>query len=348
MLRIVRASRRTLTAGRYFTVLAGLSTLLAVAFVIALTFGGSGLSLVELVGALLRGESGAPAVILLDIRLPRAILAAMAGLALAAAGTTFQAVLRNPLAEPYILGVSGGAAVGAILSVVAGAGVLGGFIPLQPFGAFAGALLTIAIIFRVASLRGRASSYSLILVGVVINSFFSAVILFIITVADFTRFQGVLFWMAGTLSSQPYPVLVTLGILLALGMACLLSLGSALNLVSQGEETAGQLGLNVRLIRVTALVAASLLTAAVVSFSGLIGFVGLMVPHIMRLAVGPDHRLLLPASGLAGASFLLVADTLARTLFAPTEIPVGIITAVIGGPFFIWLYRRQGGSSYFD
>jgi iron complex transport system permease protein len=344
----VRRVRRGLSLGRYLSVLTGLGVLLVVVFVLALTFGGSGLSLVELLRAVARGEEGSSAVILLDIRLPRAILAALAGMALAAAGTTFQAVLRNPLAEPYILGVSGGAAVGAILSVAAGAGTLGAMLPLRPLGAFAGALLTIAVIFRVASLRGRASSYSLILVGVVINSFFSAVILFIITVADFTRFQGVLFWMAGTLSSQPYPVLATLGILLALGMAGLLMLGSALNLVSQGEETAGQLGLDVRRIRLIALVAASLLTAAVVSFSGLIGFVGLMVPHIMRLAVGPDHRLLLPAAGLAGASFLLAADTMARALFAPTEIPVGIITAVIGGPFFIWLYRRQGGSSYFD
>ena len=182
----------------------------------------------------------------------------------------------------------------------------------------------------------------------VINSFFSAIILFIITVADFTRFQGVLFWLAGSLTPQPYPVLITLAVLLAVGISVLLILGSALNLVSQGEETASQLGLHVQRTRVTALVAASLLTATVVSFSGLIGFVGLMIPHIMRLALGPDHRLLMPASGLAGAAFLIGADTLARTLFAPTEIPVGIVTAVLGGPFFIWLYRIQGGSSYFD
>jgi iron complex transport system permease protein len=340
--------RRPLTLARYLGVLAALALLLLVVSVLALAFGGSGLGLGDLTGALLRGEEGPSSVILLDIRLPRVILAALAGLALAAAGTTFQAVLRNPLAEPYILGVSGGAAVGAILSVAAGAGLVAGVLPVRPFGAFLGALATIAVIFRVATLRGRASSYSLILVGVVINSFFAAVILFVITVADFTRFQGVLFWLAGSLTSQPYPVLVTLAALLAVGLAVLLSLGSALNLVSQGEETAGLLGLHVQRVRLTALVAASLLTASVVSFSGLIGFVGLMVPHIMRLVLGPDHRLLLPASGLAGAAFLVAADTLARALFAPTEIPVGIVTAVLGGPFFIWLYRRQGGSSYFD
>jgi len=269
-------------------------------------------------------------------------------MALAVAGTTFQAVLRNPLAEPYILGVSGGAALGAILAAA------GGIVPAmvgvasRPLGAFAGALVTIAFIFRVASLRGRASSYSLILIGVVINSFFGAMILFIVTVADFTRFQGVFFWLAGSLSSQSYPVLSLLAAVLAAGLAVLLPMGSSLNLLSQGEETAGHLGLHVERTRLVAITAASLVTAAVVSFSGLIGFVGLMVPHIVRLALGPDHRLLLPASALAGASFLVGADTVARALFAPTEIPVGIVTAICGGPFFIWLYRSHGGSSYFD
>ena len=342
-----RAMRRTLTARRYLGILSLLALLLAAVAVTALGFGSTSLSVSEIRTALAGGGEELTSVILRDIRLPRVLLAAMAGMVLAAAGATFQAVLRNPLAEPYILGVSGGAALGAIIAA-SGTAVAGAALVSRPLGAFTGALATIAFIFRVASLRGRASSYSLILVGVVINSFFSAVILFIVTVADFTRFQGVLFWLAGSLSSPTYAVLAVLGLVMLLGFGVLLPLSASLNLLSQGEATASQLGLHVERTRVTAITVASLMTAGVVSFSGLIGFVGLMVPHIMRLAVGPDHRLLLPASALAGGAFLVVADTLARTLFAPTEIPVGIVTAICGGPFFVWLYRAHGGTSYFD
>ena len=340
------ARRRPLTVARYAGVLAGLLALLILTCFVALGFGSVDLSRSDLWGA--EEEGGLASVILRDIRLPRILLGVLAGLALGVAGTAYQAVLRNPLAEPYILGVSGGAALGAILATTGAFNLTMVGMAARPLGAFVGALITIGFIFRVAALRGRASSYSLILIGVVINSFFSALILFIVTVADFTRFQGVLFWLAGSLSSLSYPVLAILGAVLAVGLGILLPMGPALNLLSQGEETAGQLGLHTQRTRVIAITVASLVTAAVVSFAGLIGFVGLMVPHIMRLVLGPDHRLLLPASALAGATFLVIADTLARTLAAPTEIPVGIVTAVCGGPFFIYLYRAQGGSSYFD
>jgi iron complex transport system permease protein len=327
---------------------AALAALLATSLLVALLTGSTPLSLADVREALFGAESGTQAVILLDLRLPRVLLAALAGAALASAGAVFQAVLRNPLAEPYILGVSGGAALGAIAAAAGLVAPLSGGLTTRPLGAFVGALLTIALLFRAATLRGRASSYSLLLVGVVINSFFSALILFLVTVADFTRFQGVLFWLAGSLSSPPGGVLVLLSATLACGLAILLPLGASLNLLSQGEEAAGLLGLHVERVRLVALITASLMTAAVVSFSGLIGFVGLMVPHLARLALGPDHRLLLPAAALGGAAFLVAADALARTLTAPTELPVGIVTAICGGPFFLWLYRKQGGTSYFD
>ena len=342
------APRRPFSARRLATVAAGLAALLALTLLGALLTGSTPLSFAEVRQGLFGSEPSRQAVILLDLRLPRVLLAALAGAALATAGAVFQAVLRNPLAEPYILGVSGGAALGAIAATAGLVAPLAGGLVTRPFGAFVGALVTIALLFRAAALRGRASSYSLLLVGVVINSFFSALILFLVTVADFTRFQGVLFWLAGSLSSPPVEVLVLLSGTLAVGLAVLLPLGTSLNLLSQGEEVAGLLGLHVERVRLAALVTASLMTAAVVSFSGLIGFVGLMVPHLARLAFGPDHRLLLPASALGGAAFLVAADALARTLTAPTELPVGIITAICGGPFFLWLYRKQGGTSYFD
>jgi iron complex transport system permease protein len=158
----------------------------------------------------------------------------------------------------------------------------------------------------------------------------------------------VLFWLAGSLSSQSFSILAMLTAVVGAGLFILMMLGSSLNLLSQGEVTAGQLGLNVERTRLLALVVASLITAAVVAFAGLIGFVGLMVPHVLRLVLGPDHRLLVPAAALSGGLFLVLADTLSRSLFAPTEIPVGIVTAICGGPFFIWLFRSQGASSYFD
>jgi iron complex transport system permease protein len=341
-------SRRPLTLARFAGVLAALAALLLATLIGALAVGGAHLSLAEMRGAVFGHEPGTPAVILLDLRLPRVLLAALAGAALAAAGAVFQAVLRNPLAEPYILGVSGGAALGAILAAAGAVDAFSGGLAARPLGAFAGALLTLVVLFRAAALRGRASSYSLILVGVVINSFFSALILFLVTVADFTRFQGVLFWLAGSLSSPPRGVLLLLAGALAAALAVLLPMAPSLNLLSQGEEAAANLGLDVDRVRLAAIGVASLLTAAVVSFSGLIGFVGLMVPHIVRLSLGPDHRLLVPASALSGAAFLVAADALARSVFAPTEIPVGIVTALCGGPFFLWLYRAQGGTSYFD
>jgi iron complex transport system permease protein len=286
--------------------------------------------------------------ILWQIRLPRILMAALAGAALASAGTAFQAVLRNPLADPYILGISGGAALGAILAVTSGLeNALPGW-PARPVAAFAGACATVAAIFWLSRSRGRVASYPMLLIGWIFNSFFLALILFLETVVDFSRVHGVIFWLVGSLSPQSYTVLAVLAVLGGAGFLVLLSQARRMDLICAGDETARQLGADVERAKIISLLAASLITAAVVSFSGLIGFVGLIVPHAARFLFGPDHRLLLPSSALLGAAGLVLADTLARTLLSPTELPVGVLTVLLGGPCFILLYRRRHAEVYFD
>jgi iron complex transport system permease protein len=279
--------------------------------------------------------------ILLDVRLPRALLAAIVGAALSGAGAAFQATLRNPLADPYILGVSGGAALGAVtFTVLAGPAQI--WSPVgRPLAAFAGAIATIAVLFGLARLRGRTETTSLLLIGVVLNALDSAVILFLVTAGDTSRFQGVLFYLVGIVGSLPWEVVASTGVVVAAGLAVLLLYAHRLNLLATGEEVAGTLGIDVERTTWTAIVAASLVTSAAVAFTGLVGFVGLIAPHAARLVLGPDHRALLPASILAGSAFLVLADTLARVVVAPAEMPVGVLTALVGGPVFLVLLLRR-------
>ena len=341
---------RRFTLGRLLRVVLLLSAVLVVVVALAMNAGAARVSFFHY---LFGPDSGSPEAvqareILIGLRLPRILLAALVGAALACAGATFQAVLRNPLADPYILGVSGGAALGAILSAAIGADRTAAGWALRPLAAFAGSASTIFLIFALSRLRGRVSDYPLLLTGVVVNAFFSALILFIITVADYTRFQQVFFWLVGTLEAPAWPTLGALGAAVAAGLGGLCLLSPRLNLLSLGEEEARGLGLDVDRVKRIAILTASFVTAAAVSYSGLVGFVGLMVPHGVRLVWGPDHRLLLPASALVGASFLVAADTGARTLMSPIEMPVGIITAAIGAPFFLFLFHREKGGRYFD
>ncbi|MBA4396575.1 MAG: iron ABC transporter [Syntrophus sp. (in: bacteria)] len=276
--------------------------------------------------------------ILLSIRLPRILFAGIVGAALSAAGVVFQAVLRNPLADPYILGISGGAAVGAIIGIIIGAGAV-------PFGiaglAFLGALLTIFTIFWVAGSRTDRQANTLLLTGVIINAFFSAVIMFLISMSSSDRLHSVFFWLMGDLSLAEKGEVLFTGLFLLAGFIVMIMHARSLNLLLTGEETAMQLGVDVEKTKKILLVTASMTTAAAVSVSGTIGFVGLIIPHLLRLTLGPDHRLLLPAAVLFGASFLAAADTLARSVLAPVELPVGVVTALCGAPFFIYLlYRR--------
>jgi iron complex transport system permease protein len=277
--------------------------------------------------------------ILFSIRLPRIIFAGLVGAALAAAGVVFQGLLRNPLADPYILGISGGSAVGAIIAIITGVSAL-------PFGtpglSFLGALLTIILVYGIARTNRELQSNTLLLAGVIVNAFFAAVIMFLVSVSSNTNLHSIMFWLMGDLSLVVGDDIPVIALFLVAGFVVIYVYARHLNLIVTGEETAMQLGVDVEKTKKVLFLVASLVTAAAVSVSGIIGFVGLIIPHIMRMLLGSDHRMLLPASLLFGASFLVVADTVARTIMAPAELPVGVITALCGAPYFIYLLRRRG------
>jgi iron complex transport system permease protein len=268
-------------------------------------------------------------------RLPRAVAAALVGGALAAAGVVFQGLLRNPLATPYTLGVSAGASLGAMAAITFGsAWAVGGVATAS----FAGAFLAVLIVYSLAAARHRGLSTTvLLLAGVTLNAFFSALILFVQYLSDFSQTYRALRWLMGDLDVASYaPVLYALPLVIV-AFAAFAWLARPLNLMSAGADAAASRGVDVERVQRSAFFAASLATGAAVSVGGPIGFVGIIVPHLVRLLVGADHRLVLPASTFFGAAFLVACDALARTIIAPIELPVGIITAVIGGPFFLWL-----------
>jgi iron complex transport system permease protein len=326
--------------GTYPLRLSLLALLAGAALVASIAFGAAGIPLAEVVDALHGQGDETTRAIILRLRLPRAILAALVGGGLALSGAIFQALLRNPLAEPYILGVSSGAAVGAVGAVALGWAL---YTPWAvPIAAFLGAILATALVFRIASSVGRAlDTRVLLLAGVVVGAFFNAVILLLLTFADIETFRAAIFWMMGSLGNADWPATLILAAYLIPAAIALLALARPLNLRAIGEETAGYLGTRVELVKWAAFLIASLLVAAGVAVSGVIGFIGLIVPHAVRLLWGSDHRLLLPASLLAGAAFLLVADLVARIVAAPAELPVGVVTALIGVPVFVLLLTRR-------
>ena len=278
--------------------------------------------------------------IVLSLRLPRTLLGMLVGGGLALSGATFQALLRNPLAEPYILGISGGASVGAVLVLALGLASAGSWV--FPLAAFAGALVAIALVFRVASVAGRGMDVRvLLLAGVVVAAFFSACIAFILSVSEARTIQSAVLWIMGSLAAAHWAEVVLAAAYTLPAAVILMAMARPLNLMSIGEETATYLGTNVERVKVVAFGIASLITAAGVAVAGVIGFVGLVVPHGIRLLAGSDHRILLPLSCIAGAAFLALADLLARALLAPTEVPIGVITAFIGVPLFLVLLRRS-------
>ncbi len=278
--------------------------------------------------------------IVLGIRLPRALLAALVGAGLATAGALLQALLQNPLADPYVLGISGGAALGGVAALALGGGFwLGG--AAVPLVAFAGALGASLLLYVLASAGGRAPAHSLLLTGVVFNAFASSLIVFVTSASDLSRVASVFLWLIGSVRLVEPALIGGVAALFALGLAVALRHAYALNLLAQGDETATHLGVDVPRVRRHVLGASALMIGASVAVSGLIGFVGLIVPHLLRLTVGSDHRMLVPASALAGAAFLVAADTLARFVLAPIELPVGALTALIGGPLFLVLLRRE-------
>jgi iron complex transport system permease protein len=284
--------------------------------------------------------------IFVKVRLPRIFLAAIVGAALACAGVVLQAILRNPLADPYILGISSGAGLGAIIAVLLG--LSWNFWGCSPIGlfAFAGALGTVWLVWGVGRLAGKSQVTSLLLAGVVVNAFFSAVIMFLTSIASGDKIYSTIFWLMGNLAEEDFFILWIGATCLAVGILVLFKISPQLNVLSFGEAEAKTMGVHTGAVKLIAFAAAAFITAVAVSLSGLIGFVGLIVPHAVRLVLGPDHRQLLPVSAILGSIFLVAADTLARTIVAPAQLPVGVVTAIAGGPFFLILlvkYTRKVG-----
>lgn len=269
-----------------------------------------------------------------ELRLPRALAAFVCGAMLALSGLLMQALLRNPLADPYILGVSGGAAVGALLAISAGLGIL-----LTQIAAFSGAFISIILVFALAHSHSNWTPSRLLLTGVILAFGWNALISFILTISPGEQLHGMLFWLMGDLGHTELAGWEYLFLLLLTILSFLLA--RPLNLISRGEMQAASLGVNTKQLRLILFFSASLLTAVAISLAGSIGFIGLMTPHILRLMIGSDHRILVPASILLGGSLLLLADTLGRTVLAPTQLPVGILTAILGVPTFLYLLYRK-------
>lgn len=300
--------------------------------------------LAQLFTAHLTGLPAVPAnqsfdTILFSLRLPRTVLVALAGAGLAGSGAAYQGLFRNPLADPYLVGVASGAGLGAILAMTGGAQSTFLGLLVVPMAAFVGALLTVWLVYQLARVGRSVPTTNLILAGVAVSSFAGALTSFLMLLSTGELRRALVWLMGGASLSGWMPVLAALPYI-TLGLIALLTTGHALNVFQLGEEQAQQLGLPVERVRLLVVVAASLTTAAAVSFAGIIGFVGLIVPHVVRFLWGGDYRRILPLSVLGGAALLLIADVLARVLMAPQELPVGIITALAGAPFFLWLLRR--------
>jgi len=319
-----------------------LLSLLALALLASLLTGSVPVAPGDVLRAAWGGGDPTLVTIVRELRFPRALLSALVGGVLALSGAALQALLQNPLADPYLLGVSGGAACGTLLGSLLGlsaAGVLGRV--AMPLAGFLGALVAVLLVGLGASVRGRLDRGRLLLSGVVVNALASAVLLFLLSWGDPSRTQSFVFWMLGSLAGATPEAVTTLAVYAALGLAILLPLAPAFDALSLGEETAFTLGVSVEAVKRTAYLGASLLAAAAVAVSGIIGFVGLLVPHAVRLLVR-SHRALLLLSFIGGAILLVLADTAARTLFAPAEISVGAVTALLGAPAFLLLMRRRG------
>jgi iron complex transport system permease protein len=340
---------RTLTARRVFAVCGLLSAVLFVVVVISLRMGAYPIAVRDIVMTLFNKAIGRSdqipsefALVIFGLRLPRIALGIVVGASLSTAGAGFQALLRNPLADPYVLGVSSGAAVAAILSLIVAPHVVGAI----QIAAFIGAAATIAAVYFLGRRGGQLDSATLLLAGIVSASFLSAVIMFLMTTLSGRDLRGMAFWLMGDLATPPPTTHVSewLGFLFAIFLVAagaMYTTSSDLNLILTGEQEARHLGVNLNRVKLVVYVTASVLTGLAVSVSGAIGYVGLLVPHVMRMLFGTDYRLLIPTSAIGGAIAIVIADLLARTLVGPTELPVGAMTAIAGAPVFIYLIRRR-------
>ena len=334
----------------FFAKLVGLAIVLVVLLLFSLGLGSVHLSLQQIVQALLAGVSGRSGAgdtnwqftaIVWDFRLARSLLAMCVGAALAASGAAFQGLFRNPLADPFVIGASSGAALGATLAIILQLPLsLGGFGPV-PLAAFAGSLLTVLLVYTISHTGGNAPpAVALLLAGTALSSLLSAMVSLLMALRDQKLYQ-IFFWLLGGLGGKSWPQLAAMLPYLGTSIILLSVLARPLDIMAFGDETARGMGLAVKQARLLIVVAASLATAAAVATAGIIGFIGLVAPHIARLLFGPSHRRLLASSALIGAILLLTADGLARTILAPVELPVGILTAILGAPFFLYLLRTR-------
>ena len=336
-----------LTAPRWLRVMAILSTAAIGLAILCLQAGTLYVSIGEILRVIGRAvgvlsvssnESGTPIdTIVLQLRMPRVFLGFVVGGSLASVGVILQALLRNPLADPYILGVSSGSALGVSLAILFGVGAMAWAIPVLPVCGFLGGLLALLILYRMSATYDRLPVHSVLLAGVILNAIFSALIMFVTSIMEPNRSFATMAWLMGSLGAPADQTLLALSVYLAICLAFLFKHVGVLNIMTLGEEPARSLGVDTERAKRSILMTAALITGAVVSVSGMIGFIGMVVPHAVRLVLGADHRLLLPASALVGGMFLMTADTFARSVFAPSELPVGIMTALAGGPFFIYL-----------
>ena len=333
-------SRSPLTPQKAITTLTFLLTVLIVVSVASLMIGSTPMSLGEIWRALTGPADGSAEpyrTILLSIRLPRVLLALIVGAGLSLAGAALQALLRNPLAEPYILGISSGGTVGALIAMSAGLGVS---YLITPLFSFIGSGLVMLLVFVLGHRRGTLDSNALLLSGVMAGAFFSAMILLFTALAN-QDLRTTYLWLIGNLSSADIRSFSVVAPLIVIASIVLVFQSRHFNLIATGDETALHLGVEVDKVKRISYLLASFITGLAVSVSGVVGFVGLVVPHACRLMFGPDHRLLLPASFLAGASYLVACDLLSRLILAPSEIPVGVVTAVVGAPIFIYLLKKN-------
>jgi iron complex transport system permease protein len=329
-----------LTPGKVIFITVVMCAALVVAIVLSLVLGTADISFKHIIGMISGSLSmDDPArLIIFKIRLPRILLAGLVGFALSLGGVTFQAILRNPLADPFILGVSSGSAFGAVLAITFGLSFSLGV----PVMSFIGALLTIYIVMALGSRKMGMESSTILLTGVIVNAFFTAIIMFFISTSADDRLHTMLFWLYGDLSQSQYTQLMIIAPFILLAAVIIYSYARDLNIITTGDEIASQLGVDVERTKKIGLLTVSLIMGLVVAFSGLIGFVGLIVPHLARMASRSDHRMLIPVASIGGAVFLIAADTLARTIVSPSELPVGVITAFLGAPFFLILLRKRG------
>jgi iron complex transport system permease protein len=327
---------------RLAVAIAGFGALAIGSCILAPLVGSTTISLARVFDRSIPFEQNVDAQIFFLARLPRVAAGAVAGAALASAGVVFQAMLRNPLATPFTLGVSAGASLGAMLAIVFGASTASGPLSSVPLASLAGAAVASFLVYRLATPYGRAISTSvLLLAGVTLNAFLSALIMFVQYIADFAQVYRASRWLMGDLDVGGFAPIAAALPLVAVSLLLFALLPGSLNLLSVGRDAAAARGVDVARTHRLAFFSASLATSAAVSLAGPIGFIGIVVPHLVRLMVGVDHRVVLPASALFGAAFLVACDLGARTILAPVEIPVGVVTAIIGGPFFLWLLVRN-------